>query len=100
MSSHACWAIYILAENADNNAKFGQAGACHLVVEAMSKHASSSDVVNNGCWAIQNLAGNADNVRALLDAGAVARITTIANNNSLNEEVRSKAKNVLSARFG
>jgi len=96
VANYGCRAISSLATDDDNRAKLGRAGACQAVVEAMSRHASSSDVAKYGCIAIYILAiNNADNKRILLAAGAVERITTMANNNSLNDDARSEARDAL-----
>jgi len=91
-----CWAINNLAVNEDNRAMLGQAGACQVVVDAISRHAPYADVAYIGCAAIINLAySNADNKCALLELGAVRQVTTIANNNSLSDRGRSKARDAL-----
>jgi len=91
----ALQALFSLANDDNNQVRFGRAGACPLVLEVMEKYGMYPQVVQFGCIAIYNLAWNTDNKRAFLDAGALEYLTRVSTDASLSEEARNEASNAL-----
>ena len=93
-----CKAVVNLSYNHPaNRTKLGEAGACKAVVSCLMRHKDFAAVAHWGCRAVCNLSLNPANQTKLIGLGAKDLAQSIANNASLTNEARSKARDAVSA---
>jgi hypothetical protein len=71
VQEQGCWALRILAMNADSKVKAAHSGGIAMVISAMSKHEGHAGVQEHGCAALRILAMNADNKVKVSEAGGI-----------------------------
>jgi hypothetical protein len=58
IAKNGCAALRNLANNADNNTKLGQKGACEVVLQALDYHILNANFAEEGLGCIRNMAAN------------------------------------------
>ena len=71
---YGCWALAIIAYNADNQVLVAKAGGIEAVIAAMRAHPTTADVQHYGCWALMTIAVNADNKVLVAKAGGIEAV--------------------------
>jgi hypothetical protein len=79
--------ITTLSQYTDIGCALGQAGASHVVVDAMTSFSSNRDVCRHGCAAIKSLASQDANRRLLAQAGACETVLGAMGNLSSDRDV-------------